>query len=149
MDVPQINIDELHTKRLNRIERRKKTYDEILRRCHHRIKLTSDTESYCFCFYSIPTVIFGIPLYDKTPCIVYVVNKLNENGFDVKYTHPNLLFISWLNKKNKKIKRIEGPPNSNTKNYKKTTDYKPSGNFIYSTESIDLLTNKAHKLFDD
>ena len=26
---------------------------------------------------------------------MYVINKLTENGFQVKYTHPNLLWISW------------------------------------------------------
>ena len=28
-------------------------------------------------------------------CTTYVIEKLMENGFQVKYTHPNLLFISW------------------------------------------------------
>merc|ERR1711991_1100758 len=27
--------------------------------------------------------------------IAYVMNQLQDNGFYVKYTHPNLLFISW------------------------------------------------------
>ena len=26
---------------------------------------------------------------------MYVINKLTENGFQVKYTYPNLLWISW------------------------------------------------------
>ena len=25
----------------------------------------------------------------------YVIEKLRENGFIIRYTHPNLLFISW------------------------------------------------------
>ena len=25
------------------------------------------------------------------------MNELNENGFSVNYTHPNLIFISWAN----------------------------------------------------
>lgn len=150
MDVPQINIDELHTKRLDREEKKKKCYEEVLRRCHHRIKLTSNNESYCFCFYAVPNIIFGIPLYDTTSCIIYVVNKLIENGFDVKYTHPNLIFISWLNKFNKKVKSIESSPTQDKKKkYKNINDYKPSGNFIYNQESIDLLSNKTYKLLED
>ena len=31
-----------------------------------------------------------------TECLSYVMQKLKENGFVVKYTHPNLLFISWM-----------------------------------------------------
>jgi hypothetical protein len=28
-------------------------------------------------------------------CISYIVAKLEENDFQVRYTHPNLIFISW------------------------------------------------------
>ena len=109
-------------------------------------------EDYCFCFYTVPTYIYGIPLYDQTSCILYIINNLIENGFDVKYTHPNLIYISWLNKTNKhnknhkktNILKIEESKN----NYKQITDYKPSGNFIYNKESIDLLSNKTHNLLE-
>jgi hypothetical protein len=31
-----------------------------------------------------------------TACIAYIMDKLKSNGFNVRYIHPNLLFISWL-----------------------------------------------------
>ena len=150
MSTPSINIDDLHQKRNNKIDKRKKSYEEVLRRCHYRIKITSETENYYFCFYTVPTYIYGIPLYDQTSCLLFIINNLIENGFDVKYTHPNLIYISWLNKsnknnqniKNKNILKIENTKN----NYKKITDYKPSGDFIYNKESIDLLSNKSNYL---
>ena len=37
----------------------------------------------------------GTPRYDSAACIAYIMDKLLENGFIIKYTHPNLLFISW------------------------------------------------------
>jgi hypothetical protein len=37
----------------------------------------------------------GIPKYNHEACTAYVIDKLRDNGFVVKYTHPNLLFISW------------------------------------------------------
>ena len=37
----------------------------------------------------------GIPKFDHGSCVAYIINKLRENGFNVRYTHPNLLFISW------------------------------------------------------
>jgi len=43
----------------------------------------------------IPEFILGIPRYDIAECTNYVIEKLTENGFQVKYTYPNLLFISW------------------------------------------------------
>lgn len=36
----------------------------------------------------------------------------------------------------------------NNPKYKQITDYKPSGNFIYSKESKDLLSNKTNKLLE-
>ena len=45
--------------------------------------------------YIIPEFILGIPRYDISECTNYVINQLTENGFQIKYTYPNLLFISW------------------------------------------------------
>ena len=43
----------------------------------------------------MPEMMIGIPKYDYKDCTAYVIEKLRENGFVVRYTHPNLLFISW------------------------------------------------------
>ena len=38
----------------------------------------------------------GVPKYDQGACIAYLIDKLKDNGFNVRYIHPNTLFISWL-----------------------------------------------------
>jgi hypothetical protein len=43
----------------------------------------------------VPEMLVGVPNYDKNACITYIISKLEENDFIVRYTHPNLLFISW------------------------------------------------------
>ena len=48
-----------------------------------------------FCFFLLPEFVLGVPRYDMVKCTSYVIEKLIDNGFMVKYTHPNLLFISW------------------------------------------------------
>jgi hypothetical protein len=40
-------------------------------------------------------MIIGVPKYDHGACTAYIIDKLNSNGFITRYTHPNLLFISW------------------------------------------------------
>ena len=40
-------------------------------------------------------MMIGVPKYDSDSCIAYVIDKLQENGFKIRYTHPNMLFISW------------------------------------------------------
>ena len=41
-------------------------------------------------------MIIGVPKYDQGSCIAYLIDKLKSNGFNIRYIHPNTLFISWL-----------------------------------------------------
>jgi hypothetical protein len=43
----------------------------------------------------MPEMVIGVPKYDYKDCTAYTIDKLRANGFVVRYTHPNLLFISW------------------------------------------------------
>ena len=92
----KLNIDELYEKKrqydLNKLE----LYNKILNRIHVRIKTTSRQKiDEQFCWFVVPEVIIGVPKYDQGACIAYIIDKLKENGFNVKYIHPNTLFISW------------------------------------------------------
>lgn len=92
----KINIDELYEKKKQNDLSNLQTFDKILNRIHQRIKYTSkqNTDETC-CWYVVPEFILGIPRYDHALCIAYVINKLTQNHFHVKYIHPNTLFISW------------------------------------------------------
>ena len=93
-----INIDDLYEKKKNRDLKQVSIFNKILNRIHKRITITGRTKrDEKFVWFSIPEYIFGEPVYDKGDCIGYIVQKLNENGFFVKYVHPNTLFISWEN----------------------------------------------------
>ena len=71
-------------------------YNKVLSRIHSRVKLTSrQKKNNQFCWFVVPEVILGEPRYDSKNCIPYLIEKLKENGFLVKYTHPNLLFLTW------------------------------------------------------
>lgn len=92
----KINLDSLFEKKRQHNLSRLSVYQKILHRIHERIKHTArQRNSDDFCFYVVPEFMFGVPRYDVQTCIQYVMDKLQENGFAVKYTHPNLLFISW------------------------------------------------------
>ena len=67
-----------------------------MNRVHVRIKTTSRQNNDFFCWYLVPEVVIGVPKYDQGACIAYLLNKLKDNGFNVRYIHPNTLFISWL-----------------------------------------------------
>ena len=152
IDSSMINIDNLHKQSKDKLERRYEIYEKILKKCHSRIKTTARLNNNMnFCFYSVPKYIFGIPLYDSKSCILYVISSLIKNGFDVRYTHPNLLFISWIGKTNKhRLALTNGVDSymddnnrySDTKNneneYKSIDSYRPTGNLVYNTRLSDI-----------
>ena len=147
-------------------------YNKILNRIHVRIKTTSRQKiDEQFCWFVVPEVIIGVPKYDQGSCIAYLIDKLRENGFNVKYIHPNALFISWthwvpsyvrtelkkktgieVNEYGQKIENIEIIPNDSLKpnnqdNTKKSiftpiTTYKPTGNLVYDKEFFEKIEKR-------
>lgn len=92
----KISLDELYDGKQKRDLRILNTFKTILTRIHKQIKLTSRQKiDQQYCWFAIPEFILGVPSYNNNDCAVYVIEKLKENGFLVKYTHPNLLLISW------------------------------------------------------
>ena len=92
----KLNLDDLYEKKrqfdLNKLE----LYNKILNRIHVRIKTTSRQKiDEQFCWFIVPEIIIGVPKYDQGSCIAYIIDKLKDNGFFVRYIHPNTLFISW------------------------------------------------------
>ena len=92
----KINIDELYEKKrqvdLNKLE----LFKKILNRIHVRIKTTAKQNIHeKFCWFVVPEIIIGVPKYDQAGCIAYLMETLKTNGFQVRYFHPNTIFISW------------------------------------------------------
>lgn len=93
----KINLDDLFEKKREVAENKLNLYNKILNRIHNKIKITSrqNQGKEQFCWYLIPEVMIGVSRYNVEECTGYILNKLRENDFVVKYTNPNLIFISW------------------------------------------------------
>ena len=92
----KINLDDLYERKKQQDLNTLALYNRILARVHVRIKTVSRQQKQeQFCWYVVPEMIIGIPKYDNAACIAYMIDQLRDNGFAVKYTHPNLLLISW------------------------------------------------------
>jgi hypothetical protein len=92
----KINIEELFETEQKTEIQRKNIYLKILNRVHKKITTTSRTKNNSkYCFFIIPEIMLGIPSYDLEDCKQFIFSSLIDNGFQIKYTHPNLLFISW------------------------------------------------------
>jgi hypothetical protein len=92
----KINIDELYEKKRQLDVSKLELFKKILNRIHVRIKTTARQNiDDKFCWFVVPEVIIGIPKYDQAACIAYIMDTLQTNGFQVRYFHPNTIFISW------------------------------------------------------
>jgi hypothetical protein len=92
----KLNIDELYERKRQHDLNQLALYNKLLNRIHVRIKTTARQKTdEQFCWYIVPEIMIGVPKYDQGACIAYLVDKLKENGFAVRYIHPNTLMISW------------------------------------------------------
>jgi len=92
----KLNIDELYEKKHQYDLNKLALFNKILNRIHVRIKTVSRQRmDEQFCWFVVPELIIGVPKYDQGACIAFLMDKLKENGFNVRYIHPNTLFISW------------------------------------------------------
>ena len=92
----KINIDDLYEKKRQIDVNKLELFKKILNRIHVRIKTTArQNVNEKFCWFVVPEVIIGVPKYDQAGCIAYIMDTLQTNGFQVRYFHPNTIFISW------------------------------------------------------
>ena len=92
----KIDIDALFEKKQQKDLKQLSIFNKILNRIHNRIQVTGRTKpNEKHVFFNVPDFIFGEPLYNQGDCVGYLVVKLEDNGFHVRYIHPNTLFVSW------------------------------------------------------
>ena len=93
----KLNIDDLYEKKRQQDLNKLALFNKILNRIHVKIKTVSRQKvDEQICWFLVPETIIGVPKYDQSACIAYLIDKLKTNGFVVRYIHPNMLFISWM-----------------------------------------------------
>ena len=116
--VPKLEPKNLFEKRVRRDTARLKAYNQILEQIHHRIYTTLQLPGNpSYVMYTVPPFILGVPYIDLEDCIVYLVHILRSNQFEVRFTYPNLLYISWkhyeseyIANRNPIVKAMTPPP---------------------------------------
>lgn len=94
-EYPQLKPSDLFDKRRQRDGAKLKTYNTILEQIYTRIRSTSKQGGDPWIVYTVPPFIIGLPMIDLEDCIVYIVYMLRQQSYEVRYTYPNLLYISW------------------------------------------------------
>lgn len=92
----KINLDDLYQRQQQRDLKQLSIFTKILNRAYKRIQTTNRMKrNDHHIWFTVPEYIFGEPIYECAECIGFVVAKLKDNGFFIRYMHPNTLFISW------------------------------------------------------
>lgn len=95
-EAPKLEPRNLFEKRTARDKARLRAYNQVLGQIHTRISTTAELPGNPnYLLYTVPPFILGLPAIDLQDCIVYIVHQLRMSGFEVRFTYPNLLYISW------------------------------------------------------
>jgi hypothetical protein len=106
---PIVNPASLYSEEARRDATRIRIYNSVLQQIYTKIKAIARIPGNQKClWYVVPEFIPGTPRFDVRDCIVYIVWNLRNVGYQVDYTHPNLMYISWQNHDNR-YKETESP----------------------------------------
>lgn len=98
---PKLQPQHLFEKREKRDKARLRAYNQLLEQIQHRIFTTSQLPGNpSYLIYNVPPFILGLPSMDLKDCVVYLVYQLRANGFEIRFTYPNMLYISWAHYEN-------------------------------------------------
>ena len=142
----QLNIKDLYTSAKKTELEKYKLFDEVLKKCHKKIKLNADNKK-TNCVFQVPPFIFGKPLYDIDELKNFLLKSLKMNGFEIKKLMEYYIYINWNItkpevKENKKVKKKED------KSYRAIEDYNPSGMFVNNQKALMNIKDKSIKLLD-
>jgi hypothetical protein len=83
-----INIKNLQSEVAEREKRKIQTFEKVLDNCYSKILQTNNKTNDCICLYTVPSVMFGIPMYNLSDCIKYIMDKLTNKGFRLGMIAP-------------------------------------------------------------
>jgi hypothetical protein len=97
-----LNANELFEKNKKLNEKVFNTFKEILKKCKF-----ANQKKQSEIIYNVPKILLGYPSYDYDECLCYLILKLRNNNFFVKYIYPSQLYISWHDKDQLEKKKKE------------------------------------------
>ncbi len=89
-------MQELYTRRQQKDTARLRAYDQLLKQIMSRIRTHSQLPTHpTDILYEVPYFLMGLPRIDMQDAVVYLTFQLRAGGFEVRFTFPNLLYVSW------------------------------------------------------
>ena len=91
-----LNLNELNIRHEQSEINRKRLFDDIVKKCHNKIKKYNIEFKKQECLYSPPPFVIGKPPYNFIDLVTYVRDSLIKNGLKVQWLpDKSALYISW------------------------------------------------------
>jgi len=99
-----ISVQDIQKDHEEKTRQRLEIYKKLLDRCFKYIKNCADQEQ-TRCFFRVPQIMWGLPIYKMQQCMEFMMMKLKEKGFKCSQIQKtNTIYISWnLRKPNMKL----------------------------------------------
>ena len=89
-------MQDLYARRQQKDTARLRAYDQLLKQIMNRIRMHSQLPTHpTDILYEVPSFMMGLPCINMQDAVAYLVYQLRAGGFEVKFSYPNLLLISW------------------------------------------------------
>jgi hypothetical protein len=106
-NVPQLDIDGLFRKRMEkRIVKPKHAHLQVLELVHRSIRRAAD-DMKVDTVVTVPPWTVGVPAYDHTDCLAFVMRELSQNGLRVSLLDSHRIFVSWAHHEDRVAKEWE------------------------------------------
>lgn len=92
---PDLDINKLHEVHAEREKNKRLVFETIYLRCREKILYANNIKHQLNTWYTVPTIIWGLPLYNVQACVGYLMYRLRLQNFKVRYHNPNRIFIDW------------------------------------------------------
>lgn len=132
----KLNIFDLHRTITEKKEKKNVAFEKVLNMVHNKILACAQNKQLS-CVYSVPSIVFGYPLFKINDCIEFLIDELSLNGFIAEYYFPNKIYINWdlleienrkrIKRQNKDIPLQPVAIGNASSNHNTLMKYKPSG----------------------
>lgn len=89
------SIDALHREKSIKENKEMSVFTIVLNKCIEKIIYTNRHTAKTFVLFEVPQILIGYPAYDKKLCIMFLIQKLSEQGYLVSFIEPFYLHIDW------------------------------------------------------
>lgn len=70
-------------------------FNIVLNKCIEKIIYTNKHTDKTYIIFEVPKLLIGYPNYDMKSCILFIIHKLNQNGYIIEFIEPFYLYIDW------------------------------------------------------